>query len=79
MKTWEKILIFGGGLALSGGALMLIGTTVAVFNNPPNSYPPPYWLLSYLVWCTLPIFGGIIIMFLSGKIEKFIFNYMVKT
>jgi len=66
---WEKILIFGGGLAISGLVLMLISVTVAFFDN---SYPPPYWLLSYLAWCALPVFGGITIMFLNGKIEELI-------
>lgn len=71
MKTWEKILIFGGGLALSGLVLMFIGVIVA---NSPNSYPPPYWLLSYLAWCTLPVFGGIIIMLLNEKIKGLILD-----
>ena len=71
MQTWEKILIFGGGLTLSGLLLMLIGVILAF---PPSSYPPPYWLLSYLAWCILPIFGGIIIMLLNGKIDKLILD-----
>lgn len=69
MKRWEEILLFGSILSIGSLLAMLVSTIIAGTNK---SYPPPYWLVDFWVFCLPFLVIGIIIMLLSGKIDQFI-------